>query len=184
MKKISLILALLLVLIIPTGYSKVIKGVNIPGNYQYFGKNLVLNGTGFRKKFFIKVYIGALYLEQKTNDEKIVISAPTKVVKMHFLYKKVKSSQMKDTFKEGFEKINENLLKESAVQEFLNSVSFDVVKGDEVDLIIDKDMVTVLKNGNKIGDFKSQALADALIKIYVGEEPADSGLKEGLLGKE
>lgn len=183
MKKLSIIL-LLLVLIAPVGYSKIVKGVNIPDTYQYFGKNLVLNGTGFRKKFFIKVYIGALYLQQKTDDANAVISAPTKVVKMHFLYKKVKASQMKDAFKEGFEKIDENLLKESAVQEFLNAVSFDVVKGDEVDLIIDNDMVTVLKNGDKIGDFKSKSLADALIKIYVGDEPADSGLKEGLLGKE
>ena len=42
--------------------AKKIAGVDVPQTVTIENKNLVLNGAGIRKKLFIKVYVGALYL--------------------------------------------------------------------------------------------------------------------------
>ena len=40
-------------------------GVNMPNTLKADGTDLVLNGAGTRTKFFIKVYVAGLYLNQK-----------------------------------------------------------------------------------------------------------------------
>ena len=50
-------------------------------------KTVQLNGVGYRKKFFIKVYIGALYTEKlaRSRDEVVAMDGASRVV-MHFLH--------------------------------------------------------------------------------------------------
>ena len=50
-------------------------------------KTVQLNGVGYRKKFFIKVYIGALYTEKQAmiKDEVVAMNKTSRVV-MKFLH--------------------------------------------------------------------------------------------------
>ncbi|MGA1846102.1 chalcone isomerase family protein [Deferribacter abyssi] len=181
MKKILIVLFSFLI-VTTSLQAKNVSGISIQDTYDFGNKTLVLNGTGYRKKFFIKIYIGALYVEKKTSNFEEVLNQNPKVIKMHFLYKKVKAGQMQKAFKEGFEKASPNLVNSDSVAKFLNVFNFDVVRGDEIDLILDNDNVIVTHNNKKIAEIKSKELAEAILKIYIGERPADKNLKKGLLG--
>ncbi|MCB4204315.1 chalcone isomerase family protein [Deferribacterales bacterium Es71-Z0220] len=179
MKRLLVFLFVLAILPI-SGFSLTVEGVNIPDSYSFNGKDLVLNGTGLRKKFFVKVYVGALYLENKTKDVGSVMSMDSKVIKMHFLYKKVGAEKMREAFVEGFE---DNGIKDiDRFRAFIELFNFDVVSSDELDLVIIGDALTVLYNGKNIGVFNDKMLAEAVLKVYFGDKPADNGLKEGMLG--
>ena len=52
-------------------------GVSVPESAQVAGANLALNGVGLRKKFFIKIYVGGLYLPQKSSDADAIIASAT-----------------------------------------------------------------------------------------------------------
>ena len=78
-------------------------GVSLPDRAEAGGQTLVLNGMGLRKKLFIKVYVGGLYLPSKESSASKVLAAdvPRRMV-MHFLYD-VSKEQMCDAWNEGLE---------------------------------------------------------------------------------
>ena len=57
-------------------YAIEIEGIEIPETDSSADNNitLILNGAGLREKFFIDVYIGALYLQAKTPDARAILS--------------------------------------------------------------------------------------------------------------
>ena len=156
-------------------------GVKIGDFTNVEGKNLVLNGYGFRKKFFVKVYLGALYLEKKSNSTEEILNMETKSIKMHFVYKKVEKDKLKEAFREGFEK-NGADLKSEEVNLFLNAFNFDVVSGEEVDIHFQGEDIKLLYKNSEIIKITSKNLSDSIIKIFIGDSPADSSLKKGMLG--
>jgi hypothetical protein len=52
-----------------------IGGINIPEKLDTGQGELILNGTGIRKKLGFKIYIGTLYLKTKSSDSKKIIEA-------------------------------------------------------------------------------------------------------------
>ncbi|HIO69080.1 MAG TPA: hypothetical protein EYG58_00830, partial [Nitrospirales bacterium] len=63
-------------------------GITMPESISVGEKTLVLNGLGLREATFLKfdVFVGGLYLEQKTHDpNKIIQSQQMKQVAMHFV---------------------------------------------------------------------------------------------------
>src|ERR1043166_10280250 len=83
-------------------------GVNLEDHATVAGQTLVLNGAGLRKKLFIKVYVGGLYLAAKNSNPQTITNtdAPRRQV-MHFLYS-VSKSQMCDAWDEGLEQNTKN----------------------------------------------------------------------------
>ncbi len=86
MKKI--ILCLSVFLFFPIADAREITGVNFAETAHIPGieDTLTLNGLGIRYKFFFKIYIAALYLQEKSSDVKSVVEtdAPKRMT-MHFL---------------------------------------------------------------------------------------------------
>jgi hypothetical protein len=78
------------------------EGKEIPATISVAGQNLKLNGWGLRKKFVVKVYVGALYLAAPTQSaEEVVKQDAPKAVRMTFL-RDVSKGQIMDAFREGF----------------------------------------------------------------------------------
>ena len=65
-----------------------IEGIEIPETDSSADSNttLILNGAGLREKFFIDVYIGALYLQAKTPDAHAILSddGPARIGRVSF----------------------------------------------------------------------------------------------------
>src|SRR5437588_3540308 len=76
-------------------------GVNLEDRVTVNGQTLVLNGAGLRKKLFIKVYVGGLYLPAKQSNAATVLATDgARRQVMHFLYS-VSKDQMCDAWEEG-----------------------------------------------------------------------------------
>jgi len=150
---------------------------------------LVLNGAGIRTKFIFDIYIGSLYLEKKQQDantEAIYKAPGEKRISMHFLYDEISKEKLVNGWNDGFENnlSDEELLKfKDQINQF-NNLFVDVKKGDVINLnFIPTTGTYVVLNGRSKGPVKGDDFFIALLKIWLGDEPADSDLKEAMLGE-
>ncbi len=89
------LIALSILMIALAAPAKKIGGKKLPDTLSLSGENLVLNGAGLRKKLFIKVYAGALYLKKKSKDKQAIVNADEHMmVRMHFIYSKVEADKL------------------------------------------------------------------------------------------
>ena len=149
---------------------------------------LQLNGVGYRTKFFFKIYIGALYLPEKSSSPEVILEQPgPKRIHMHFLYEEVEREKLVNGWNEGFENNNDEatLAKLKDRIEQFNNVFPTLREGDEVllDYIPHKGTRVTIK-GNEVALIKGRDFYQALLKIWLGDEPADEDLKEAMLGIE
>ncbi len=165
-------------------------GVQFPDTLKVKGSpvELRLNGVGYRTKFFFKIYIGALYLPEKSSSPQVILEQPgPKRIHMHFLYEEVEREKLVNGWNEGFENNNDEAalaeLKDRIEQ--FNNVFPTLREGDEVllDYIPHKGTRVTIK-GNEVALIKGKDFYQALIKIWLGDEPADEDLKEAMLGIE
>jgi len=69
------------------------------------GQTLLLNGVGLREKFWVDVYVGSLYLSEKSsNVEEILSQQGAWRIQLDFVYKEVTSKKLIKAWREGFEK--------------------------------------------------------------------------------
>lgn len=151
------------------------------------GTELVLNGAGLREIFFVDVYSAGLYLSQKSNDANTVITMKGPKSVRLVLERDVDAADFVDALKDG---INDNTReKEKELKTELQSLIAvmnligDVKKGDQVDFdFTDKHATSVSVNGKLIGEkIGGLKLYQAVLKIWLGDKPIDSGLKADLL---
>lgn len=166
-----------------------IADIKIPDNVSFSDQSskLVLNGAGIRTKFIFDIYIGSLYLKEKriTADEIYKLHGE-KRVSMHFLYDEVEKEKLTNGWTEGFK----NNLSDKEYEKFklrltqFNSLFLSVKKGDVINLDFMPTTGTfVIINDKKMGLVPGDDFFVALLKVWLGQEPADDDLKEAMLGK-
>ena len=148
---------------------------------------LKLNGAGIRTKFFMDIYIGALYLTQPASQAKSVLNDPgPKRVLMHFLYKEVSREKLVDGWNDGFRANTPDagfLKLKDRIDKF-NAMMQTVKAGEEIviDFLADKTTVVTIK-GEKKGTIIGSDFQSALLNIWLGNEPVTEKLKKAMLGK-
>ena len=172
--------ALLLVSATAPALAKEVAGVNLADTVSVEGKTLKLNGAGIRKKFIIKVYVGALYLENTTTSAGDVVKADeVKQVKMHFL-RAVDKEKIVGAYKEGFEKNSPGKMAQlQAGLDKLNAGLTDMPKGGEMTVTyVPGKGVTLKQSTGAMVVVDGKEFADALFRNWFGPEPADGDLKK------
>lgn len=183
--KIVLICALAVALAASTASAAEISGVKLPDQVTVGGKTLKLNGTGLRQATFIKfnVYAAGLYLENSSHDgEAIANSEQTKSIEMVFM-RDVTAKQMADAFHEGFD--NNCIAGCAELKPFipkLQGLLKDMKKGETMAYHFTPDGVDVMIRGQKVGKVGDKAFSHQLIRVWIGKNPPNVELKEGLLG--
>lgn len=164
------------------------RGIEFPDTVKPEGSNveLRLNGIGVRTKLFFKIYIGALYTTGKAGSRDAVqaLEGPNRVM-MHFLYDEVEREKLVSAWNEGFQANSspEQLAKLQERIERFNRLFKTAVAGDVILLdYIPGEGTRVIINGERMGVIEGRDFNTALLDIWLGDEPADSGLKEGMLG--
>jgi len=161
-----------------------IEGVHIADKVVVGEQTLVFNGAGVRSKFFFDIYIGALYLPSKTKSATAAMSSKGhKRVLMHFLYDEVSKDKLVNGWNAGFEKNSKNLAELQARLNQFNNFFQDMKKGDVVIFdFTDNGKTTVMINDQVAGSIEGVDFQQALLAVWLGEDPADDDLKEGMLG--
>lgn len=163
------------------------KGINVPEEVLLDGASttISLNGVGVRTKFFFDIYVGALYLESTAHTRDDILSLKGhKRVFMHFVYDEVSAEKLVAGWNEGFEgNLSEQQQAGLAEQIKTFNTMFDTVHaGDEVllDYLPGQGTRVTIKGVIK-GVIVGEDFNHALLNIWLGDEPADEGLKEAML---
>lgn len=167
-----------------------VANVKYESSVDLAGQKLVLNGAGIRYKFVVKVYTAGLYLTHKANTTQEAIAAPgPKRIHIQML-RDIDGNELGKLFTKGMEsnaprdefvKSINGVLKLSEVfasRKQLNSgdsFSVDYVPGVGSTLLLNGK--TVMPEPIKEPEFFS-----ALLRIWLGDKPADDALKDALLG--
>ena len=178
------ILFLLLVLTAPALAAER-AGVKVPDNLTAGDKTLVLNGLGVRAAtvFNVKVYVGALYVEQRsTSADALINSAQVKQLDLVFV-RDVDRSDIVDAWTKGFKNNGADMAKLGPRINQLNAWMPELKKKDTLSFLYVPDVgVTVFVKGQSKGIIPGADFSRALFAIWLGREPADDDLKKGLLG--
>ncbi len=163
-----------------------IAGVDVPESAAITNKVLVLNGAGIRKKLFIKVYVAGLYLTVKRTTASEILADPgAKRIVMSFLYKEVSAERLVEGWNVGF--ADNNTTEElkglqDRIDQF-NALFSTVRKGDTIQLdYMPNEGTQVWINDTMKGTVPGEDFYRALLKIWLGTEPADADLKDAMLG--
>jgi hypothetical protein len=187
MRKIIGLGSLAFLFLISPAIGKEIGGVNLPDQYRAGEETLILNGCGLRKKFVIKVYAGGLYLKQAAEDARKIIEADEPMaIRMHFIYDGVSAKDLIAAWNEGFQNAMGGDITpiREKVDRFNAMFQGDAKKNDIYDVLyLPGKGVSVSLNSKLAGTVEGLEFKKAVFSIWLGETPADSGLKKGMLGK-
>jgi hypothetical protein len=167
-----------------------VSGVKFDDTVKVAGKDLKLNGAGLRTKFIVKVYAAGLYLPEKNRNvpDILKMDGPRRVTLV--MMRDLTSNDFADAFMTG---LNNNLGAAEKSQfasqiskfgEMFGSIAA-LKKGDVLylDWIPGTGTQTEL-NGKKVGDaVPDLAFYNAVLRIWIGDKPADSSLKPAMLGE-
>lgn len=165
--------------------AKEVAGVSVPESAQLGGKALALNGAGLRSKLFVKVYVGALYLEQRASDVGAIVGADAPWLVTMTFKRGVEKDKIVGAFQEGFEKNSRADL--PVLQPALARVAAglkDFKEGDVFTISYQPGVgSTLTPPGGAPIVVEGKQFGDALLRNWLGDKPADGDLKQGMLGR-
>lgn len=166
--------------------AKTCVGVEFPDRVEAGGRTLVLNGLGLREAtvFRVDVYVAALYLTRTSNDAAAILaSAGAKELVLRFVHD-VTDDELTEAWEEGFAKNAKAELPTLRDRiDTLNGWMTEMKSGDEMSFLYEPGTgVHVEVNGTRKGTIPGDDFARAFFSIWLGSEPPNAGMKEGLLG--
>ncbi len=182
-------MASLFMVLIMTAISAIAMEMNdieFPNAITVNGVDLVLNGLGKREAtiFKVDVYVAALYLENPgSNGYAICESSETKRLILHFV-RDVGGGDIAGAWAEGFMKNSGDDINvyESRITT-LNSWMSDM-KDDEIMMFTytPGTGLEISVKGAVKGIIEGSDFASVFFSIWLGDDPPNGGLREGLLG--
>ena len=165
-----------------------IAGVKLKETIKLGKNHLLLNGAGQRTKYFIDLYVAALYLSTKTQDAQAIIDADeTMLIQIHVISNLITSENITRGTMEGFTKSTNNKTEniQEQIDDFLDAFKEKITIGDIFEIVyLPGKGVTVLKNRHIVKKLDvDMEFKRALFGIWLSNKPAQKSLKNGMLGK-
>ncbi|HCL87084.1 MAG TPA: hypothetical protein DIC45_11470 [Comamonadaceae bacterium] len=168
----------------------VVGDVTFPPTVQVQDRTLTLNGAGLRYKTVFKVYAAGLYLEKKaaTPAEVQAQKGPKRLTVT--MLRDIDSSELGKLFARGmednmdrtaFSKLVPGVLRMSQI--FSEHKMLKAGDTFAVDWLPGTGTLVIVKGQPQGEPFKEPEFFDALLGIWLGNQPADWKLKDALLGK-
>lgn len=166
-------------------------GVDFKSQDSVENTRVELNGAGLRTRLTFKVYAMGLYLRQPTSSPAAVLDdAGVKRIRI-VMIRDLKGKQFADALLAGLER-NHDSVTLAALKPATDALLTAIMSSGEAkagtELILDQlasGATRLLINGQAQGsDIADPAFYPALLRIWLGEGPADSALKADLLKPE
>lgn len=172
---------------VSTAHAAEVAGVKVDEKVHANGQDLALNGAGLRSIAFFKVYVASLYLPSKSNNATQILDSMTTARMNLRIMRDIEADTLYGALKEGF---NANVPESemAVMQPRLQQFAAIMRKvgsshpGDVITLDFHADNVSIAMNGNNLGTLAAPRFGRALLSIWLGERPVESGLKKALLG--
>lgn len=165
-----------------------VAGVKFDETVHVANTDLKLNGAGIRYKAIFKVYAAGLYLKEKktTVPEVLALNGPRRVAIV--MLRDLSNEEFGRGFMAGIQQNTEKAEKAKLTLQFLRFGELfasvpELKKGDQLMMEWVPGVGTVMTlNGKKMGEpYPDIAFNNALLRIWLGEKPVDSGLKKAML---
>ncbi|MDA0247592.1 MAG: chalcone isomerase family protein [Proteobacteria bacterium] len=168
-------------------HAREVGGVNLPDTATVQGQPLVLNGAGIRTRVVFKVYAAGLYTAQKSQDANAIINATTPRRVQMVMLRDLGADTLNEALQDGLKKnLSAAALAElDAEAKQLGSLMMSIGKANEGETIIldfSQAGVAIQVGGADKGTVPNPKFASALLRVWLGDQPADAGLKKGMLG--
>ena len=167
-----------------------VQGVKFEDTADVRGNKVQLNGAGTRFKAFFKVYVAGLYLPKKAGTPEEVLAMPgAKRLSITILreidsaeFGKMFSRGMEDNMEKGaFSKLIPGVMRMSQI--FSDHKKLNPGDAFSIEWVPGTGTVLTVKGVQQGEPFKEPEFFNALLRIWLGPNPADWKLKEALLGK-
>ncbi|MBN8488353.1 MAG: chalcone isomerase family protein [Burkholderiales bacterium] len=166
-----------------------LSGVRYDAYETVAGSRLALNGAGIRYKAIFKVYTAGLYLGRPATTPEAVYATPGPRRIHIVMLREIDANELGKLFTQGMEK-------NATRQEFVKSIpgtlklaelfarKKKLVAGDSfsVDYLPGQGTVVLVNGKPEIEPIKEPEFFNVLLSIWLGQSPADAGLKDALLG--
>jgi hypothetical protein len=167
-----------------------VAGVKFEDSAQINNQALTLNGAGVRTKVIIDVYAAGLYVTKKDSTAQGLLAQPgAKSVQIGLLMN-LSGEEFANAMIKGFKANNSeaDVAKYQAQIDDLKKLMLSVGearKGSKIQInFVPGAGTRVLFNGQQKGhDIAGDDFYQALLKIWLGDNPVDSDLKKALVGK-
>jgi hypothetical protein len=167
-----------------------VSGVKYDEIAEVRGSKLQLNGAGVRYKAVFKVYTAGLYLTKKGRTTEEVLAAPGAKRMSITMLREIDSSELGKLFSRGMEDNMEKAAFSKLIPGVLRmsqifSEHKKLMAGENfiIDWIPGTGTVITVKGIQQGEPFKEPEFYNALLRIWLGPNPADWKLKDALLGK-
>ena len=171
------------------GAAQDINGVKVEDNITVAGTKLQLNGAGIRYKAIFKVYAAGLYVPSRANTLAGITAQPG-AKRMHIvMLREIDANELGRLFTRGIE---ENTTRAEFVALVPGTIKMSEIFSSRRRLLagesFDADWLpgtglVVSVNGKPVGEpIKEPEFYNALLRIWLGQVPADFVLKDALLG--
>lgn len=188
MKKLLGILALSLIFNNQAAAQTKIGGIVMPNVLKVGEKHLKMNGGGVREKYFMNLYVGVLYLTNKTTDANKIMNADEPMaIRLRIVSGMVSNSKLESAIRDGMDKStsgNVGPVKDRMETLIKKGFSSDVEDGDLFDIVYVPGKGTTLeKNSKALVTVKGLDFKKALFGVWLCDDPAQESLKKKMLGK-
>ena len=165
-------------------------GVKLEDSTDVRGSKLVLNGAGIRYKAVFKVYAAGLYLGKKASTPEEVLAAPGAKRLSITMLREIDSNELGRLFTRG---VQDNAPKTEMSKLVPGLIKMGQIFSDQkrlmtgdvfmIDWVPGTGTIITVKGVPQGEPFKEPEFFNALMRIWLGPEPADWKLKDALLGK-
>jgi hypothetical protein len=161
-----------------------VAGVTVPVTLKVGGQTLQLNGAGLRSKFFVKVYVGALYLERRSGDATAILAAEAPWAVTLVFRRDVGHDKILEAFVAAFEHNSPGQLEALKPQlEIFHAVLQDLKEGEGLTIhYLPGVGTTLMVPGGGSALVPGRAFGEAVLRSWLGQHPTDASFKAALLG--
>jgi hypothetical protein len=165
-----------------------VAGVRFEDSLRLGDRDLRLNGAGVRSVAFVKLYAAALYVPvRSTSAAELLAQTGPRRLAMRMLMD-LGAERLVTALSDGLER-NHDAARLAALrprierlQATMRSIG-EVRRGDLVTIDLQDTITRIAVNGRPLPEtIAGEDFYAAILRVFLGERPADSDLKRGLLG--
>ena len=166
-----------------------LEGVKLEPTAQVAGAPLQLNGAGVRTRAIFKVYVAGLYVPQKAKDAATLLAQKGPRRMSITMLRNVDADSFAGALNDGL-KNNHTEAQFAAFKAQIDALNANLKavgeakKGDVINFeYLPEAGTRITVNGQPRGTtIPGEDFFTAVLRVWLGDKPADAGLKKGLLG--
>lgn len=168
-----------------------VDGVRLEDEIRVDGQRLQLNGSGLRTRYFFKVYVAGLYLQEKAASARAALDAhgPKRIVLV--MRRDATAEQFCQSIEAGLRANNSDpqLARVRPQTEALYGMIRAAARAQNgmrivLDYLPSAGATTLYADGRPLGPpMRGEEFFRTLLRIWLGERPVQSDLKDLLLGR-